>query len=609
MKIFKGIMSLALIFTTIMSFTACGKKNETQKAVERTKEDTRVLSDNEYTVNSISATDKYGRAYGPSDGRIDDKYVGIFYFLWLGQHQGAGQNGIYNVTELLENDPDSLWDISVTNKVSPLNTYHYWGEPLYGYYNSDDEWVIRKHIEEFTMAGIDFMCFDTTNAYSYSSVALKVISLLNEYASDGWKVPKVMFYTNSSPVDTVRRIYNDIYVAHPEYSELWFAPGGKPMIVTVVNDFIDRYDDDFNPVYKEEYKDIVDFFEFKDSQWPNESNTKKQNGFPWIEWTYPQYNHGGVMNVSVAQHNTVRMSNRSEGNCGRGYDFTLGKNVEEKADEGLNYEYQWKTVLDNKDDVNITFVTGWNEWIALKLSDGAKAFFVDTFNKNYSRDIEFDANGYGDNFYLQTARNIRKYKFKDAEHYKYVTKSPTGIDDAVWNEVRTYKDFVNDCKERNSNGFYKNKYVDKTGRNDISDIKVTHDAEYLYIRVTCADNVTEYTRGDDKWMNVFLGTGLKGYSYGDYQFILNRNPNGGKTTLERFTAYNKTSVVSDDIDFIKSGRNIMFKVPLYKIGLNENACAVKFKVTDNVTLSEDFLTFYKEGDSAPIGRLSYTYGY
>ncbi len=609
MKIFKGIMSLALIFTTIMGFTACGKKNETQKAIERTKEDTRALSDNEYTVNSISATDKYGRTYGPSDGRIDGKYVGIFYFLWLGQHQGAGQNGIYNVTELLENDPDSLWDISVTNKVSPLNTYHYWGEPLYGYYNSGDEWVIRKHIEEFTMAGIDFMCFDTTNAYSYSSVALKAISILNEYASDGWKVPKVMFYTNSSPVDTVKRIYNDIYLAHPEYSELWFAPGGKPMIVTVINDFIDRYDDDFNPVYKEEYKDIVDFFEFKDSQWPNESNTKKQNGFPWIEWTYPQYNHGGVMNVSVAQHNTVRMSNRSEGNCGRGYDFTLGKNVEEKADEGLNYEYQWKTVLDNKDDVNITFVTGWNEWIALKLSDGAKAFFVDTFNKNYSRDIEFDANGYGDNFYLQTARNIRKYKFKDAEHYKYVTNSPTGIDDAVWNEVRTYKDFVNDCKERNSNGFYKNKYVDKTGRNDISDIKVTHDAKYLYIRATCSDNITEYTRGDDKWMNVFLGTGLKGYSYGDYQFILNRNPNGGKTTLERFTAYNKTSVVSDDIDFIKSGRNIMFKIPLDKIGLNENACAVKFKVTDNVTLSGDFLTFYKEGDSAPIGRLSYTYGY
>lgn len=591
-----------------MSLTSCGKQTK-QKAFERTEEDKRVITDNEYTVNSISSTDKYGRTYESSDGRADNKYVGIFYFLWHGQHQGAGQNGIYNITELLENDPDSLWDNAVTNKISPLNTYHYWGEPLYGYYNSGDEWVIRKHIEEFTMAGIDFICFDTTNAYAYSNVALKVMGILDEYRKQGWKVPQVMFYTNSSPVDTVNRIYSEIYVAHPEYSDLWFAPNGKPMIVSVLNDYIEKYDSDFNPIFKSEYSEIVNFFEMKDSQWPNESNLKKKNGFPWIEWSYPQFNHGGVVNVSVAQHNTCRMSNTSNGNCGRGYDFLKGKNIENKADEGLNYEYQWKTVLDNKDEVDIAFVTGWNEWIALKLNDGAKAYFVDTFNQNYSRDIEFNVNGYGDNFYLQTARNIRNYKFAAAKHYKYVLKTPTSIDDAVWNDVRAYKDFVNDCKERNSEGFYKNRYTDNTGRNDIESIKMTHDSQNLYIKVTCNENITEHRDGDGKWMNVFLGTGISGYKYGDYQFVLNRNPKGNTTTLEKFTAYNKTKVVSSKIDYIVSGKSIMYKVPLTLVGLTENACCVKFKVTDNVTLSEDFLTFYKEGDSAPIGRLSYTYGY
>ena len=56
--------------------------------------------------------------------------------------------------------PDSpLW--------GPTALYHYWGEPLYGYYLSDDPWVLRRHAQLLADAGIDTLIFDTTNAATY----------------------------------------------------------------------------------------------------------------------------------------------------------------------------------------------------------------------------------------------------------------------------------------------------------------------------------------------------------------------------------------------------------------------------------------------------------
>ena len=48
-----------------------------------------------------------------------------------------------------------------------VGTYHHWGEPFYGYYYSDDEWVVRHHMKLIMQADIDFLFFDTTNALMY----------------------------------------------------------------------------------------------------------------------------------------------------------------------------------------------------------------------------------------------------------------------------------------------------------------------------------------------------------------------------------------------------------------------------------------------------------
>jgi len=40
---------------------------------------------------------------------------------------------------------------------------HHWNEPLFGCYDTDDRWVLRKHAEMLANAGMDVIIFDNTN--------------------------------------------------------------------------------------------------------------------------------------------------------------------------------------------------------------------------------------------------------------------------------------------------------------------------------------------------------------------------------------------------------------------------------------------------------------
>ena len=57
------------------------------------------------------------------------------------------------------------------------------GEPLFGYYLASDEWVMRKHLQMLTDAGIDFTVFDTTNAVTYD----KSKKISSKYGMNIWK--------------------------------------------------------------------------------------------------------------------------------------------------------------------------------------------------------------------------------------------------------------------------------------------------------------------------------------------------------------------------------------------------------------------------------------
>ena len=234
------------------------------------------------TINRLQATDDYGRSMGYMDGYKTDKerYVGLFYFTWLGWH-GGEMNGVYDVTKLIDENPDALWDTEGTSE-SPLGKYHHWGEPLYGYYNSKDPWVIRRQMELFTLSGIDFIAFDCTNGFDYIDVVSVILPIMQEMKDEGWAVPKFMFYLNSLSGKVLKELYygratssdnvlekEGIY-SKGYYKDLWFAPEGKPKVAAITDPNSTNGEGSGNPadhIVKDSV--LLNFFDFWESQWPS----------------------------------------------------------------------------------------------------------------------------------------------------------------------------------------------------------------------------------------------------------------------------------------------------------------------------------------------------
>lgn len=597
---FKKTVCIGLSALIVFSLAACGKKNSASETESESisesvpveaVDDNRNLNDYEFARNSISSVDALGRVTFAGDGE-ESRDVGLFYFLWLGAH--ASGSKIYDVSYLEENDPDSLW--SEDSEESPANTYHFWGEPLYGYYHSADPWVITRHVELFTMIGIDYLLFDVTNAVTYDNVLHVMLPVLDKYQKQGWDVPKVGFMTNARTYDVVKRLYASYYDENTSdcyYPNLWYCPNGKPIIMSN-----DLYFDESKP----EDKVYLDFFQIRDTQWPD-AVYQDDEAFPWMSWTYPQKNHSGTMSVSVAQHTAGKMSLK-DANWGRNFSQKEFINLEGQTDKGINFQFQWDTALNapktGEDAVNNVFVTGWNEWIAIKFANVTGVYFVDTFNEEYSRDIEMMKGGYGDNYYLQLFKNIRAFKYSDPVKYKLPQKTIDVASDNGWNGVRSYPDFIGEAMNRNYRNYLGNAMLtDDTARNDIASVKVAHDSEKMYFRVETAADVTPYENGDKSWMNIRIGTKKDGIGY---DYVINREY-GKLSKIEN----GKYSTVCD-CEIHVSGNVMTVAVPLALIGQTGELPAIRFKVSDNVDAS-DVMNFYIQGDSAPVGRLSYTYGY
>jgi len=134
------------------------------------------------------ATDGLGRTlsnYETCGPVRKNKYVGIFYLIWHGVHRydevrnpsddGQGvlpktkkeYKGPYDITEILKHEPGKRpW--------GPPLAYHHWGESEWGYYLTDDEFVIRKHCQMLVDAGVDVIFFDVTNGLTYRDNYLKI---------------------------------------------------------------------------------------------------------------------------------------------------------------------------------------------------------------------------------------------------------------------------------------------------------------------------------------------------------------------------------------------------------------------------------------------------
>ncbi len=593
---------IALVALCVVS--SCTSNNEVKRV-----EDTRDLTDFEFTTNNLTTTDDLGRTLSLGDTRRDDKLVGIFYHVWHGYHNSLCDDleSTYNISYLLENDPNTLWDPSIHQK-----DFHYWGEPLYGYYNSSDPWVISRHMELLINAGIDYLIYDLTNTVIYVNAINSIFAVLDNFQKQGFKVPKVAFYTNSSSGLTISRCYDNWYKDN-KYSNLWFSlDGKKPLIIGKKGEVMQLTNG----------SEIIDKLDIVSGVWPTDP-FQDPEAFPWMSWNYPQDNFYGTMSVSLAQHPGMRMSEGSGSNRGRGFNYSTYSADSENFRAGTNFEGQWKTVFDTMDkskegydeesEVNNVFITGFNEWIAQKLVDGnGQVYFVDTFNEEYSRDVEMCKNGYGDNFYCQMVENVRKFAFTEGNHYIY-EKHTIDINDSSlegWKDVKnSYVDLANDCIARDyASADQHSHYVDNTNRNDIVKTSITHDNDNLYIKVETKEDLTVREENDKNYMNILLNTKKNEDSFNGFDYVINRSVLNGKASIERLRKDFVTEKVGE-CDIVIKGNVLQVAIPLKTLSLSAQNCNLSVKITDNLKDEKDILDYYVSGDSAPLGRLGYEYGY
>ena len=543
------------------------------------------------------ATDALGRAMSPAvevKAPRPEKCVGIFYFLTHGRDSATLPN---DLSKILPQDPDLL-----KKPDSPLwgpRGPYYWGQPLYGYYDSRDPWVIRRHAMLLTDAGVDVVIFDTTNRRTYPEVYFEICKVWSQILKEGGRVPRLCFMVNTKAGDTAEELYRDLYQPG-KYPELWFHWQGRPLLICDPN---------------EASAAVRQCFTLRKAHWPFTMETT-HNAWHW-EATYPQvysYDEDPArpeqVNVSVAQNLRVvdgKDTSMSFGD-GRGRSFHAGaQNITPgSVDRGANAAEQWRRAYEL--DPPFVMITGWNEWTAGRFSrPGRPVVFVDQFDQEFSRDIEPVKGLHGDNYYYQMVDGIRRYKGAPAlpQASAFKTINLTGGFDQ-WRDVQPqFTDHAFDTDHRNF-GKGELHYTNTSGRNDIVAAKVARDAKSVVCYAQTRQPLTPRTGPNWMWLLIDVDQNAKTGWHG-YDFIVNRTPDGKEAWLEKSAGGWKWEKVAK-VELVTKGNELMLAVPRKALGLAEGeAVALDFKWWDNAQKPGDIMDTYLSGDVAPEGRFNYRY--
>ena len=552
------------------------------------------------------ATDALGRelpTYNQCGAPKANKTAGIFYFLWSGQH---GTWGPYDITKLLAANPTnpawgSLW------------TFHHWSESELGYYLSSDAYVMKKHCRMLANAGIDTLMIDVTNGHTYTQNYMLLCSTLQQIKNEGGKVPQIAFLAYTASDATVSKLYNEFY-SQNLYPDLWFRWNGKPLILASPSNLSQT---------------IRDFFTIKQSwAWTHAVNGTPTewygNGIDKWAWLdhYPQWNGYSAdgapeeVSVTVAQHATTNIGRSFHGGSQPPIDQN---NLCPTTGEGLCFSEQWSRALQLSPP--FVFITGWNEWVAQRFtSDGTatllgrtlpvgETYFVDTYNQEYSRDIEPMKGGHTDNYYYQMITNLRKYKGVRPLGTPSAAKTIVIDGDfSEWDNVAPeYRDHIDDVDPRNTQGWgAAGTYTNNTGRNDFVRSKVARDDDYIYFYAETKIDITSHT--DPNWMMLFIdsdcndATGWNGYDYLVNASVIDSNV----TTLKRSIGGWSWSDVTN-IAYKVSGNKMELRIPRASIESTGRKLSIQFHWADNIQRPDDIIEFAVSGDSAPDRRFNYRY--
>lgn len=527
------------------------------------------------------ATDSLGRSLPTNDTTgdpRDGKFVGIFYFLWLGQHS---TNGPYDISKLLaENPTDPAF--------GPMHAFHHWGESQFGYYYSDDDYVVAKHAHELAAAGVDTLIVDITNSFPYTANFLNLCEVYQGIRDRGGDTPKICFIAyNGAYENAVQNVYDNLY-SQNLYPDIWFEWDGKPLLLSPSTNLS---------------TEVLNFFTIRESwawSWSAWFGSG-QHKWPWLD-DFPQSwgwdtNSGEPeeMAVAIASHPTRNIGRSFSGGLQPAYN-TYGLTGLEHL--GLFFEEQWSRA--HAIDPDFIYVTGWNEWVAQRFIDedggfvflgqplpAGGSYFVDAYNQEYNRDIEPMKGGHTDLYYYQLVEHIRRQKgtravsVADASHWIDID----GQFDDWTGVVPEFRDNRGDAINRNHPGWgSEGTYINNNARNDIDLAKVARDPYNVHFYVRTIDPMTSYE--DENWMLLLINadrnynTGWEGYDY-----IINRTGTTAQTATLEVNLGGWNWAPAGTVVYASNGTELELTIPRHLLG-DDRLDDFEFKWSDNMQESE-----------------------
>ena len=567
--------------------------------------------------NALPATDALGRRLPDAEqvGGKREKYVGLFYWTW---HTAFAHMDVCVPSEYIARAPEAAYDFNHPIWRKDI-TSNFWGEPLFGFYRDTDKWVLRKHAEMLAAAGVDVLFFDCTNGnFTWRESYRALCEVFMQARRDGVQTPQIAFMLAFAPTEGSREaiidIYQDLYKP-AEYEELFFEWEGKPLIMAYPEMLADVEGDAERTAL---HREVREYFTFRPGQPVYNVGPQRPDHWGWLE-IYPQ--HGFVAKegggyeqatVGVSQnwtaHNGLSAMNMP-GAFGRSYTAKDGHSESsEDVNYGLNFQEQWERAIEI--DPDLIFITGWNEWIMGRFDvwQNQPNAFPDQFDQEHSRDIEPMRGGHGDNYYYQMVANIRRFKGMPEEEAAPQTNRKIKVDGnfADWTKVAKFAATKGNTIHRDSKGWGNLHYIDNSGRNDIVEARVAHDAKNVYFYVECAEPIT--APNDKSWMRLYINTDRNDKTgWEGYDFVVNRLSPSSKSLVECSTEGWDWDPAGE-ATYVVKGQAMELAIPRSVLGLdNGKPFELEFKWADNSQADGDIYDFYLSGDVAPLGRFNYLY--
>ncbi len=318
----------------------------------------------------------------------------------------------------------------------------------------------------------------------------------------------------------------------------------------------------------------------------------------------------------------------------------LGKWMKNPEGYGIYFQERWDDAI--AANPQFLYINDWNEWKAGKfttdnfpksqllaanpdwtsdqfpegqyktipwLGRNNTFFFCDQYNAEFNRTVQPIKDGYTDNYYMQMAQNIRRYKgVRPIPELKGLHEVHIDGDFADWETMAgEYHDTRGDVDHRDFDGYGGLHYTDNSGRNDIITTKISVNNSTISFYAETDKVLTSHTGRN--WMLLLIdsdnnpATGWYGYDY-----LVNKNiADEKKTTLMSYDPHHAGDpwAVIARLEYRYKGNKLELSIPRRLLGLTADAFCFDFKWCDNPLELKDPISLCTGGDAAPNRRFNY----